>query len=99
MVFIAIAQVLLAFAPLAEVGVGAASPHVEEAGTAIHHTHDEASCSACVARVLLSSTELADRTTLFFASSAIGPDDVAVTTGGPRAPGGNFSRAPPLDRA
>ena len=98
MVYIAIAHVLLAFAPLAEVGVGAAA-HVEDAGTAIHHTHDEAGCSACVARVLLDSTELADRTTLFFASSAIGPDDVAVSAGGPRAPGANFSRAPPLDQA
>jgi hypothetical protein len=54
----AVAQVLLAFAPLAEGKTANLRAHVEEAGTTGHHAHDEANCVACVARAMLSSSEL-----------------------------------------
>lgn len=48
------AQVLLAFAPLAEWRAGAdARPHVEAAGVSAHHAHNPADCVACAARGLL----------------------------------------------
>jgi hypothetical protein len=99
MIFLAVAQVLLALAPLAE-GRGANStPHVEQAGTAEHHAHDEASCAACVARTLLTSCE------------PPGPADFRLTGGHVVRPGGVMglpaashrtgldARAPPLNRA
>lgn len=62
MLFLAVAQMLLAFAPVMEGKLGAsASAHVESAGTGLHHAHDDANCAACVARQLLSSSELAQR--------------------------------------
>ncbi|MBA2708091.1 MAG: hypothetical protein H0U59_09835 [Gemmatimonadaceae bacterium] len=57
----ALAQLLLAFAPLVEARAGKnAQPHVELAGTGVHHAHDDASCFACVARHLLSASRLAE---------------------------------------
>jgi hypothetical protein len=54
----AIAQVLLALAPLGDARIASdASPHVEEAGTSLHHAHNEADCVACTAREILSSSE------------------------------------------
>ncbi len=97
MVFAAVAQVLLAFAPLAEAGSGSIA-HVEEAGTAIHHTHNEASCSACVARVLLDSTEIAGRRTLYLATETVASRHAALRSVTSATPGANFSRAPPLNR-
>ena len=48
------AQVLLAFAPLAEWQFGAdARSHVEAAGTSVHHAHNSSECAACSARALL----------------------------------------------
>lgn len=62
MLFLAVAQMLLAFAPIAEGKLGAsASAHAESADTGLHHAHDDANCSACVARQLLSSSELPPR--------------------------------------
>jgi len=52
MFIFAIAQIMLAFAPFAEAGDSRA--HIEEAGTTLHHAHNEADCAACVARGLLS---------------------------------------------
>jgi len=58
MFFFALAQIVLAFAPLIEGRRGGdARAHVESAGTGIHYAHNEANCSACVARQLLSSSE------------------------------------------
>ena len=62
LLFFAVAQVLLAFAPVLEATRGSSAvAHVEEAGTSLHHAHDEASCFACIAREILSSSELAGR--------------------------------------
>jgi hypothetical protein len=48
------AQVLLAFAPVIEWEFGAdARPHVEAAGTSVHHAHNPSDCVACAARGLL----------------------------------------------
>ena len=56
--FFAIAQVLLAFSPILEGNQGKSSrAHVEEAGTTLHHAHNEADCAACAARGLLSSAD------------------------------------------
>ncbi|HUQ99228.1 MAG TPA: hypothetical protein VM166_07230 [Gemmatimonadaceae bacterium] len=57
-----VAQVLLAFAPVSEGRFGPdARPHVEAGGTAAHHAHDASHCAACVARGLLSTTEISSR--------------------------------------
>lgn len=54
--FFAVAQLLLAFAPLLEGRQGSdARAHVEEAGTTLHHAHSETRCAACTARVLMGS--------------------------------------------
>lgn len=54
MLFIAAAQVLLAFAPVTEGRLGAdARSHVEAAGTNTHHAHDAGDCTACAARGLV----------------------------------------------
>jgi len=55
-----LAQLALAVTPLLEGRDGPdAKAHVEEAGTAIHHVHDEAYCSACTVRHLLASSDVA----------------------------------------
>ena len=54
--FFAVAQFFLAFAPLFEAGQGPdARAHVEEAGTTLHHAHNDADCAACTARGLMAS--------------------------------------------
>lgn len=56
--FFTVAQLLLAFAPLIEGRQGPdARAHVEEAGTTLHHAHNDADCAACMARGLLASAE------------------------------------------
>lgn len=56
--FFAVAQIFLAFAPLIDGGQGPnASSHVEEAGTTLHHAHNDADCAACAARSLMASSE------------------------------------------
>lgn len=62
LLFFAVAQMMLALAPIMEGRLGAStSAHVESAGTGLHHAHDDANCTACVARQLLSSSERAQR--------------------------------------
>ena len=99
MIFLAVAQVFLAFAPLAEVKGASTTAHVEEAGTTEHHSHDEASCAACVARTLLTSSELPHTGY----SKAEDTQEVRRCTaaGSPasRFPTGLAARAPPLNRA
>src|SRR5215211_4889880 len=54
MVFFALAQIILAFAPLLEghYGRGAYS-HVEGSGTHLHYAHNESDCAACLVRSLV----------------------------------------------
>lgn len=60
MLFFAVAQLLLAFAPIAEGRLGAsADTHAEGAGTGLHHAHDEANCTACLGRQLVASSDVA----------------------------------------
>jgi len=54
-----LAQLVLVFTPLLEGRGGPdARAHVEEAGTRIHHAHDEDYCSACTVRHLLASSSV-----------------------------------------
>ena len=99
MVLFAIAQVLLALSPLAEIRAGSSEAHVEAAGISIHHSHDEASCVACAARVLLDGSSLPDGSHL-----AVGPasSEATVAVAGmpaSRIAGARHSRAPPLNLA
>jgi hypothetical protein len=56
--FFALAQIFLSFGPLFEARNGPDSrAHIEEAGTRLHHTHDESDCAACVARGLLATAD------------------------------------------
>jgi hypothetical protein len=58
LLFFAVAQVFLSFAPLLEGQQGPdARAHVEESGTTLHHAHNDRDCSACVARHLLSTSD------------------------------------------
>src|SRR5688572_33097707 len=99
MIFLAVAQVLLALTPLAEIRGSNSTPHVEEAGIAEHHSHDEASCAACVARTILTSYEHPEPADFRVADSHV------VRPGGPmglpadRYRTGLAARAPPLNRA
>ena len=58
LLFFAVAQVFLSFAPVLEGRQGPDSrAHVEQAGTTLHHAHNESDCSACLARHLLSASD------------------------------------------
>ena len=95
--FFAVAQIFLSFAPLLEAAQGPdARAHVEEAGTTLHHAHNEADCAACAARGLLASSEPAAQPLppLLQITSAL------LTTSAPSA-GSDWtvksrSRAPPI---
>ena len=68
--FFAVAQFLLAFAPLLEGRQGPdARAHVEEAGTTLHHAHNDADCVACIARGLLASADTQPPETPVFATN------------------------------
>ena len=55
------AQLLLAFAPLIEWQFGTdARPHVEAAGTEVHHARHADDCAACSARGLLATPNRSD---------------------------------------
>jgi hypothetical protein len=66
--FFAVAQICLSFAPLFEPDGPNARAHVEEAGTTLHHAHNEADCAACAARGLLANANI-ERPTV----PAVGP--------------------------
>ena len=97
MFFIALAQIALAFAPLLEGRRGGdARAHVESAGTGIHHAHNEANCSACVARQLLSSSAPAPDLPAIF-DRVVASRALARPAFGALAPPPNTRpRAPPL---
>jgi len=97
MLFFAVAQLFLAFAPLLEGRQGPdAGAHVEEAGTTLHHAHNDADCNACTARGLMASAEPsahpAIETTLAHSGifSTVSPSLESVWTALSR------SRAPPV---
>lgn len=65
-----ITQFVLVLTPLIEGRDGPdARPHVEREGIQLHHAHDEAYCSACAARHLLSSSEVLPPNELTFVST------------------------------
>ncbi|MEP6509506.1 MAG: hypothetical protein ABJC63_14875, partial [Gemmatimonadales bacterium] len=71
--FFAISQFVLAFAPLLEGRFGPdARAHAEEAGTNIHHAHNDADCAACTARDLMASAEPGSTTSTTATSVAVG---------------------------
>ena len=100
MFFFAVAQIMLAFAPLAEARRGSDSAaHVEDAGISLHHAHNEAECTACIARVLLATSAPAGRETLAITvvkASNPGATSNALTSVGIAS---SRSRAPPAVRA
>jgi len=79
--FFAVAQFLLAFAPLLEGRQGPdARAHVEEAGTTLHHAHNEADCAACTARGLLASADPESPGNLAFSAAAsVVPSSVSLS--------------------
>ncbi len=96
MLFFALAQLVLAFAPILEGRLGASTrAHVESAGTGAHHAHDEANCSACVARQLLSGTELPARHDSVLDGTSPQPVPVSVAFSGSSSPPSTRPRAPP----
>ena len=94
--FFAVAQFLLAFSPLLEAKQGPDSrAHVEEAGTTLHHAHNDADCTACVARALLANAETEHQEQISFlrqASTAPDAREASLTSSGTRL---SRSRAPP----
>ena len=98
--FFAVAQIALAFAPLADAReAGDARAHVEVAGTALHHAHNEADCSACVARGLLSSSEAANARDDGIVAASLRTPAANVRFVASANPHDCRSRAPPLNRA
>ena len=94
--FFAVAQIVLAFAPLMEGRFGPdARAHVEEAGTNIHHAHNDADCAACTARDLMAAAEPGSRSVDVTRVSVLRPvqlSDGAIGSARTHQP---QSRAPP----
>lgn len=94
--FFAVAQLVLAFAPLMEGRFGPdARAHVEEAGTNIHHAHNDADCAACTARALMASSEVSSGSVSFTRIVILRPVAVAERTGGSSQTHETQPRAPP----
>jgi hypothetical protein len=95
--FFAVSQFLLAFAPLLEGRQGPdARAHVEEAGTTLHHAHNDADCAACIARGLLASADpQSTEAPLFSSRPSIDIDSVSPAVESAWA-GHTRSRAPPV---
>ena len=55
-----IAQVTVAFSPLAEGRRQGSASHVERDGVKLHYAHDEASCASCQARSIHGTPRAAD---------------------------------------
>ena len=100
MVFFALAQIVLAFAPLMELErSGDSRPHVEEAGTSLHHAHNEADCTACVARVLLATSEPARQGIADVSRGSVAAPRALSETIASTGATSSRSRAPPVSRA
>ena len=95
--FFAVSQFLLAFAPLLEGRQGPdARAHVEEAGTTLHHAHNDADCAACIARGLLALADPRSAEAPFFSTSpSFGIDGAAPVVESAWADH-TRSRAPPV---
>lgn len=76
LLFFAVSQFVLAFAPLMEGRFGPDSrAHAEQDGTNVHHAHNHADCAACTARDLMGTGEPGPRSTL--PGSSAGPGAIA----------------------
>ena len=96
MLFFAVAQIMLAFAPLAEAERASDSAaHVEEAGTSLHHAHNEADCTACVARVLLATSAPASRQSFAIAVVSVSAPGAVTEALSSVGTSSSRSRAPP----
>jgi hypothetical protein len=93
--FFAVAQMLLAFAPLTEGRWSGSQAHVEEAGTSLHHAHNESGCAACVARGLLASSAVEARRISETPSIAFGVPDFRSLVVSSTTVLHSRSRAPP----
>ena len=93
-----LAQLVIALTPLLEGRDGPdARAHVEEAGTAIHHVHDEAYCSACTVRHLLASSDVVRAETVGTSSRTRSVDVEAIEIFLPSTVSTTRSRAPPAE--
>lgn len=94
--FFVVSQFVLAFAPLMEGRFGPdARAHVEEAGTNIHHAHNDAACAACTARDLMAAAEPGSRTAVIANSFNVGAIVSAERSGEFSWTSQTQSRAPP----
>ena len=93
-----LAQLVIALTPLLEAREGPdARAHVEEAGTAIHHVHDEAYCSACTVRHLLASSDVVRAEVINQSSKARRVDVEKAESFRATAGSTTRSRAPPAE--
>lgn len=100
MFFFAVAQVLLAFAPLGEARFGAdAQSHVESAGTNSHHAHDGADCTACAARCLVATPGHGEREEIAAGRSTLLAFSARSETQRFIGEAGSRPRAPPIRQA
>lgn len=98
--FFVLAQVDLAFAPLMEGRFGPdARAHAEEAGTNIHHAHNDADCAACTARDIMAAAEPADKSVLFAHSDVLSPVALSNRANGQSQSRASQPRAPPAANA
>jgi hypothetical protein len=98
LLLVIIAQLVIALTPLLEGRDGPdARAHVEEAGTAIHHVHDEAYCSACTVRHLLASSDIVRAETPGTTGRARSVDAEAVEILLAATSSTTRSRAPPAE--
>lgn len=94
--FFAVAQFVLAFAPLMEGRFGPdARAHVEESGTNVHHAHNDADCAACTARDLMAGAQPGDKGVLFAPSSVLSPVALSNRGSGQSQSRSTQPRAPP----
>lgn len=94
--FFAVAQFVLAFAPLLEGRFGPdARAHTEAAGTNIHHAHNDADCAACTARDLMAAAEPAAKGVIFASSTALSPVTLTNRAHGQSQSRTTQPRAPP----
>jgi hypothetical protein len=98
LLLVLVAQLMIALTPLLEGRDGPdARAHVEAAGTAIHHVHDEAYCSACTVRHLLASSDVVHAQAVGASSNARSIDVGFAKTFLAAARSTARSRAPPAE--
>lgn len=98
--FFAVAQFVLAFAPLMEGRFGPdARAHTEAAGTNLHHAHNDADCVACTARALMAAAEPAEKGVVFAHLDVVSPVALTNLASGQSKSRATQSRAPPAVNA